>query len=804
MSRFPAVVILGIVVATVFPNRAAAQVQVPPPERLCDTQFEDCREPILNLIRNEQVGIDVAFWYMQDSRYVTELTRRFQAGVQVRVLVDQRANARYRFNATSIQGLIDAGIPMREKFAGADIMHFKFMVFHGQNMVNFSKANFDPFEYVPATPNVNYDDEAVFFTDDDRITNSFRRRFDDRWIDTIEFKNTANITAPIARAYPLYPIDPSMNFPPLEDYANRAVARYSRETQAIDAIMFRVYDNRHTNAMIGAVARGVPVRLITEPTEYRNPDRLLDSEHVDRMYMGGVQVKMRNHAGLTHEAAVILHGLGEVIFGSSNWTAASASAGDDHNFFYSPELGKPWFFQWFADQFERKWNDAAGFVPFVPLPPDRPSYSSPGNGVSGQGTSVTLQFDGGIWARFYDIYFGTTSNPPLLSGNLQLGSFQPGVIETYTISNLQPATTYFWRVVGKTYAQASASGPTWSFTTAGSGGGGGGNTPFGGTATAVPGTIQFENFDEGGQSVAYFDVTAGNSFGQYRATDVDIEATTDAGGGFSLGKTRAGEWLKYTVNAATTATYRLDLRVANMGTGARIHVEVDGVDRTGPISIPDTGGWQAWQTITTTGVPLAAGIRVLRVVLDAVSSAGGAGNLNWFRLSTNETPPVGNTPFGGTARSVPGLVESEDFDNGGQSIAYFDTTSGNSGGVYRSTDVDLESTPDVGGGFNVMKTRAGEWLEYTINVTAGGAYPLAVRVANIGTGAKFHVEVDGVDKTGAVAVPDTGGWQTWESISPGSLTLTAGQHIIRFVFDVVGTTGGVGNYNWFMLGANPE
>src|SRR6185295_744301 len=272
MSRFPAVVILGIVVATVFPNRAAAQVQVPPPERLCDTQFEDCREPILNLIRNEQVGIDVAFWYMQDSRYVTELTRRFQAGVQVRVLVDQRANARYRFNATSIQGLIDAGIPMREKFAGADIMHFKFMVFHGQNMVNFSKANFDPFEYVPATPNVNYDDEAVFFTDDDRITNSFSRRFDDRWIDTIEFKNTANITAPIARAYPLYPIDPSMNFPPLEDYANRAVARYSRETQAIDAIMFRVYDNRHTNAMIGAVARGVPVRLITEPTEYRNPD----------------------------------------------------------------------------------------------------------------------------------------------------------------------------------------------------------------------------------------------------------------------------------------------------------------------------------------------------------------------------------------------------------------------------------------------------------------------------------------------------------------------------------------------------
>src|SRR4029079_12049675 len=247
-------------------------------------------------------------------------------------------------------------------------------------------------------------------------------------------------------------------------------------------------------------------------------------------------------------------------------------------------------------------------------------------------------WDGGIWAHFYDIYFGTTSNPPLLAGNLQLGSFQPGVIETYTVNSLQPGTTYYWRIVGKTYAQAATSGPVWSFTTSGSApGGGGGSTPFRGTPAAVPGVIQFENFDDGGQFVAYNDTTAGNSLGQYRATDVDIEATADSGGGFSLGKTRAGEWLNYTVSVSTTATYQLDLRVANMGTGASLHVEVDGVDRTGPIAIPDTGGWPTWQTITKTGVPLTAGTRVLRVVLDTVSSAGGAGNLNWFQLSTSAT-----------------------------------------------------------------------------------------------------------------------------------------------------------------------
>jgi len=101
-----------------------------------------------------------------------------------------------------------------------------------------------------------------------------------------------------------------------------------------------------------------------------------------------------------------------------------------------------------------------------------------------------------------------------------------------------------------------------------------------------------------------------------------------------VGWTPAGEWLKYTVNVAATGTYMLETRLANVGTGATFHVEVDGVDRTGPIAVPDTGGWQNWQTVATTGIPLTAGVRVLRVVLDSVASGGGVGNYNWFRLSS--------------------------------------------------------------------------------------------------------------------------------------------------------------------------
>jgi len=626
---FSILVALFLLVAA--PLRAVAQVQVPPPERLCDPRYEDCREPILNLIRNEQIGIDVGFWYMQDSRYATELIQRWQAGVPIRVLVDTRANPTYPGNPVMLQMLSNAGIPMREKF-GEDVLHFKMMLFHGQNMVEFSKANYDPFSYVAATPNSNYEDEAVFFTNDNSITNSFRRRFDGRWIDTTVFRNYANINGPLVRNYPKYDIDPAMDFPPTEDFGARLTSRIDAEWQAIDTIVFRVTDDRPTDAIIRAVGRGVPVRLITEPQEYRNPKRLYDSKEVDRMYMAGAQVKIRQHQGLTHEASVILYGLGEAIFGSSNWTIASAINQDEHNYFYNPNLGKPWFFQWFANQFQTVWNDPSLFVPFQPLPPDPPAYSSPSNGATVSGTSVTLTWDGGPWSHFYDIYFGTSSNPPLLQGNQQIGAPDPGVIETFTINNLQPGTTYFWRIVDRTWAQQVNGGPVRSFTTGGSGGGGGGgNTPFGGTPPPLPGSVEAENFDEGGQSIAYFDTTAGNAGNVYRVTDVDIEPTNDpADSGFDVMKTRAGEWLKYTVNVTTAATYQFWVRIANVGTGAVFHVEVDGVDRTGPVAVPDTGGWQNWANLYAGSMSLTPGQHVLRVSFDANGSGGGVGNYNYF------------------------------------------------------------------------------------------------------------------------------------------------------------------------------
>src|SRR6202040_61058 len=52
-------------------------------------------------------------------------------------------------------------------------------------------------------------------------------------------------------------------------------------------------------------------------------------------------------------------------------------------------------------------------------------------------------------------------------------------------------------------------------------------------------------------------------------------------------------------------------------------------------------------------------------------------------------PPVVSPPFTGTPSAVPGTIQAEDFDNGGEGLAYHDTTAGNAGRAYRTTDVDI-------------------------------------------------------------------------------------------------------------------
>jgi phosphatidylserine/phosphatidylglycerophosphate/cardiolipin synthase-like enzyme len=170
-------------------------------DRLCDTAYEDCRTPLLDLIRNERVGVDVAFWFMEDARYPAALARKIAEGVPVRVLVDTRANSTYPLNADRLNELRQAGVPMRRRVA-AGILHWKMMLFEGQNTVQFSAANYTS-AFVPNVPYDDYIDEVIYFSDDTAVVDSFRTKYDDLWTDETAYADYANITPPLIRRYPI-------------------------------------------------------------------------------------------------------------------------------------------------------------------------------------------------------------------------------------------------------------------------------------------------------------------------------------------------------------------------------------------------------------------------------------------------------------------------------------------------------------------------------------------------------------------------------------------------------------------------
>jgi len=303
-------------------------------------------------------------------------------------------------------------------------------------------------------------------------------------------------------------------------------------------------------------------------------------------------------------------------------------------------------------------------------------------------------------------------------------------------------------------------------------------TPFSGTPIAVPGTFEAENFDLGGEGIAYHDNTPGNQGGQYRLTeDVDIILSSDKlGGGYVVNNFETGEWLAYTINVAASAQYYIELRASSQLDNSTFHIEIDGQNVTGTVSVPNTGNWKRFQWVGKTGVSLAAGQHLLKIVVDQQYF-----NLNSIRVTD---APV-STPYFGTPIAVPGSFEAENFDLGGEGVAYHDNTPGNQGGQYRLTeDVDIILSSDaLGGGYVVNNFETGEWLAYTVNVATSAQYYIELRASSQFDNSSFHVEIDGQNATGTVSVPNTGSWNTFQWVGKTGVPLPTGQHLLKIVAD---------------------
>ena len=120
------------------------------------------------------------------------------------------------------------------------------------------------------------------------------------------------------------------------------------------------------------------------------------------------------------------------------------------------------------------------------------------------------------------------------------------------------------------------------------------------------------------------------------SSGVQTEATLDENGGLNVGYMDTGDWLDYRINVPASGTYKVRLRVASQ-TGSANAVQLKkGTSLLATYSVPNTGGWQAWTTLSQ-NVTLSAGIQTLRL-----QAASGGWNLNWLELIPTTSITSGN------------------------------------------------------------------------------------------------------------------------------------------------------------------
>ena len=133
------------------------------------------------------------------------------------------------------------------------------------------------------------------------------------------------------------------------------------------------------------------------------------------------------------------------------------------------------------------------------------------------------------------------------------------------------------------------------------------------------------------------------------------------------------------------------------------------------------------------------------------------------------------------AINIPGLLEGEHYDLGGNGNAYKDSDNENEGDAKFRTDEGVDIVKG-GTGMAVGYTTSSEWLEYTINVEKTGAYDLTANASNGGGEIKFDVYVDDA-KVASFTGDKTGNWDTYTALTTTSKEIKEGKHILKVKFE---------------------
>ncbi|GAF01977.1 carbohydrate-binding protein [Saccharicrinis fermentans] len=244
-----------------------------------------------------------------------------------------------------------------------------------------------------------------------------------------------------------------------------------------------------------------------------------------------------------------------------------------------------------------------------------------------------------------------------------------------------------------------------------------------------------------------------------------VQATSDEGGGKNLNKLNDGEYAMYK-NLDLTNVNTINARVATEYEGGFIEVRLNAVDGelVGIVEIPNTGDWQAWQTVSS-AIGVESGIYDVYLVFRTENAY--VGNLNWFQFENISRDPMSR-------------MEAEDYDS-----------------MY---GVEKESTSDIDGQFDLGWIHNDDWIMFR-NIDMQGIKSVDMRLASPNKECFIEIRLDKLDGTliSTINVPQTGGWGVWDTVNEEVVEIE-GVHDVYIVFKGM-DTGYLCNINWLKFDA---
>lgn len=135
-------------------------------------------------------------------------------------------------------------------------------------------------------------------------------------------------------------------------------------------------------------------------------------------------------------------------------------------------------------------------------------------------------------------------------------------------------------------------------------------------------------------------------------------------------------------------------------------------------------------------------------------------------------------PFKDTL-TIPGKIEAENYDKGGNGQGFLDTDIENENSLYREDNAGLDSAGDAiiyGWGY------ANDWLRYTIKVSKNDSLDITARVSSPSDSTFFSILVDDKD-IAKIMVPNTSDWKNFETVTTTVPAITAGDHVLKIQID---------------------